>query len=39
MEKVLDPQAFEAGALGCLFLAAKDMSASVETMTKAQESS
>lgn len=38
MENLLCLQAFEAGGLKCFFLAAKDMSASIETMTKAQES-
>lgn len=34
----LYPQAFGAGGLGCVWLAAEDMSASIEIMTKPQES-
>lgn len=33
MEDILYPPAFEAGGLSCFFLAAKDMSASIETVT------
>jgi len=38
VENLLYLLAFQAGGLRCFFLAAKDRSASIETMAKAQES-